>query len=259
MMSLLTLHYILSERLQHGVEKKNVLIICSTGAGTSQLLKYEYQKRFHEYIGDIYVVEPSNLNDFDFQKVDYIFSTIEVSLKTNKPVLLIHPILETKDIETITSMINTTFTLQNFFSPSLFFPLVDGDNEKEVLADMVKKMKEVITLPENFYDLIMEREELGITNFETGVAFPHPNHPCVEHTFVAVGILKKRIVWNTSKVQMIYLFALTKHEKEKDIPLLYKVTGELLTDELRIKDIIEKQSYTCFEKHLREIEIIVGE
>lgn len=247
------------ERLKFGKEKKNVLIICSTGAGTSQLLKYEYQKKFKDYIDKIYVSEPNKLKEFDFNKVDYIFSTINIQLPVNKPVLLIHPILETKDIETISKAINNKFEVKKFFDERLFFDEIEGNSVEEVLKNMTNKIREVKEVPENFFDLIMEREKLGITNFQTGAAFPHPNLPCVEHTFIAVGILKKAIVWETSKVQMVYLFALTRNEKEHEIPLLYRVSGELLTDINAIKDIIDNKTFACLSKYLQEIEIRLGE
>lgn len=247
------------ERLKFGKEKKNVLIICSTGAGTSQLLKYEYQKKFKDCIDKIYVSDPNKLKDFDFNQVDYIFSTINIQLPVSKPVLLIHPILETKDIEKISKVINDKFEVKKFFDEKLFFSEIEGNSVKEVLQNMTHKIREVKEIPENFFELIMERERLGITNFQTGAAFPHPNLPCVDHTFIAVGILKKAIVWETSKVQMVYLFALTKNEKECELPMLYKVSGELLTDTNAIKNIIENKTFTCLTKYLQEIEIKLGE
>ena len=244
------------ERQRKGGEKKNILIICSTGSGTSRLLKYEYEKKFRHYVQDIYTADPSQLPYFDFDRVDYIFSTIQIEIPVSKPVILINPILERNDIENVTHIMMEKSKIRSFFRKELFFEHIQGETPEAVIEEMAEKIAEAESLPEDFKALILEREKLGVTSFTTGVAFPHPSRPCTEHTFVAVGILDRKILWKSNRVRMVYLFSLTRGKSKKEqLPGLYQLTGELLSDEDRIQDIVEKRSYENFIHHILEIEM----
>lgn len=219
------------------------------------LLKHEYQKKFRSYVENIYTADPSELYYFDFDKVDYIFSTIQTDIPVAKPVVLINPILGRSDIENVTQIMMKESKVRSFFKKELFFDHIQGETAEAALEEMVERIKEVEALPENFMALILEREKLGVTSFAAGVAFPHPSRPCTIRTFVAVGILDKKIMWKSNRVRMIYLFALTKEkQKEGQLPALYQLTGELLSDEDRIQDIVEKRTYENFVRHILEIE-----
>ena len=239
-----------------GGEKKNILIICSTGSGTSRLLKYEYEKKFRHYVQDIYTADPSQLPYFDFDRVDYIFSTIQIEIPVSKQVILINPILERNDIENVPHIMMEKSKIRSFSRKELFFEHIQGETPEAVIEEMAEKIAEAESLPEDFKALILEREKLGVTSFTTGVAFPHPSRPCTEHTFVAVGILDRKILWKSNRVRMVYLFSLTRGKSKKEQLLgLYQLTGELLSDEDRIQDIVEKRSYENFIHHILEIEM----
>ena len=80
----------------HRQENKNVLLICSTGVGTSELLKVRIQQNFSS------LRQVKKNQEFIKENVDLIFSTIRVPLKIEKiPVLLISPLLTDKDIQNI--------------------------------------------------------------------------------------------------------------------------------------------------------------
>lgn len=243
------------ERQRKGGEKKNILIICSTGSGTSRLLKYEYEKKFGHYVQNIYTADPSQLSHFDFDRVDYIFSTIQIEIPVSKPVILINPILERNDIENVMHIMMERSKIRSFFRKELFFEHIQGETPEAVIEEITEKIAEAEPLPEDFRALILEREKLGVTSFATGVAFPHPSRPCTDHTFVAVGLLDRKVLWKSNRVRMVYLFSLTKGKnREEQLPGLYQLTGELLSDEERIQDIVEKRSYENFIHHILEIE-----
>lgn len=243
------------ERRKQGCEGKDILIICATGNGTSRLLKYEYEKRFGHYVRNIYTADPSQLSSFDLDAVDYIFSTIQTDIPASKPVVFIHPILEQGDIETIAKVMATESNVSFFFRKELFFEHITARTPEAVIEEMVGRISRQEALPADFTEQIRKRERLGVTSFQTGVAFPHPNRPCTEHTFVAVGLLDRKIQWKSNRVRMVYLFSLAKEEnREEQLPSLYQVTGELLSSGDRIQDIVEKRSYENFMRHILEIE-----
>ena len=258
--SYLTLHINLAlERMKNGPEKKRLLIICATGAGTSQLLKYEYGRRFKNYVSSIKVADPSRVTPKDLEEADYILTTISLSLPCSKPVLQVHPLINVGDLTKVESTLEQESRVLEFFSPRLFFPHLKGNTPEQVVREMLPAIAAEHSLPGDFLQLVEEREKLGCISFQSLVAFPHPNRPCVERTFVAAGVLEHPIVWGGNRVQLVYLMALTKEKNNGEpLPVLYQVTGQLLTDIERVRDIVKKRDYQCLVRHLTEIEKSLG-
>ena len=247
------------ERNRKSETKKNVLIVCSAGAGISQMLKYEYASRFGEYIDEIYCSDTKSLENFDFNKIDYVLSAVNNSIKCGKPVLLVHPIMERNDFAKVEMVLKQDSKIITFFPEYLFYDDLAGTTPEEIIVEMSERIRKSLEIPEDFEEKVLKREQFGVTSFKSGVAFPHPCEPCVDKTFVAVGILHKSVVWNGNKVQMVYLFALNKGKEEENISLLYQITGQLLTDNRRIKTIIDEKTYQCLVKNLVAIEQHIGE
>ena len=86
-------------------KKYNILVICATNMSTSKLLAYQYKKKFKKYIDEVYTCEMYNLDSFDFSKVDYIFTTVEINRVLPKPVLGISAFLEDEEVEKISSIL----------------------------------------------------------------------------------------------------------------------------------------------------------
>lgn len=88
----------------HRQENKNILLICSTGVGTSELLKVRIQQNFSSMniIATMSQRQVKKNQDFIKENVDLIFSTIRMPLDIDHiPVLLISPLLTDKDIQNI--------------------------------------------------------------------------------------------------------------------------------------------------------------
>ena len=84
--------------------KKNILLLCSTGIGTSELLRIKLQNAFPEFniVSTMGFRQLKNSNFEILEKVDYIFSTIRINDNSIlKPVINISPILSEKDIQLI--------------------------------------------------------------------------------------------------------------------------------------------------------------
>ena len=88
--------------------KKNVLLICSTGIGTSELLKIKLQNAFPEFhiVSTMGFRQLKNSNFEILTDVDYIFSTIKIQdSKIVKPVINISPILSERDVQLIKHLV----------------------------------------------------------------------------------------------------------------------------------------------------------
>lgn len=95
-----------SLKRRSNLNKLKVLVVCSTGIGTSKMLSSRLRKEFHEL--DIY--KEISLGDLDEElvnKVDIIISTISIDDYFIKPICVVSPLINKKDIEDIEAVINT--------------------------------------------------------------------------------------------------------------------------------------------------------
>ncbi len=79
----------------------NILVVCSTGKGTSRLLKYKYEQEFSDYLKNIYVCDLLGLESFDISKVDYIFTTVPITREVPVPIIEVGIFLGMDDIQKV--------------------------------------------------------------------------------------------------------------------------------------------------------------
>ncbi len=90
---------------------KNVLLVCSTGIGTSELLKIRLEKNVQNIniVATMSQRQMKNNKAFLDENIDLILSTLRVPLNSvNLPVLTISPLLTSQDIQKINYMLKET-------------------------------------------------------------------------------------------------------------------------------------------------------
>lgn len=231
-------------RKQNQVKKKHVLIICSSGKSSAKLLSYRYLDEFGKYIESIQTCDVFGISDVDFSKIDYAFSTVPIEQKLPVPVLEIEHFLEHSDIAKVKkalSLGNVDFLLK-YYREELFITEVPGKTKEEVLAYMCDHMKEMVDMPDGFYEAVLKRETLARTDFGNLVALPHPYKTFSKDTFVCVGILKEPIQWVENPVQVVFLVSISDGENEK-LQEFYQLTTSFLWNREGIQALIETKSF----------------
>ncbi|MHC5252748.1 BglG family transcription antiterminator [Listeria kieliensis] len=92
-------------------QAKNVLLVCSTGIGTSELLKIRLEKNVQNIniVATMSQRQMKNNKAFLNENIDLILSTLRVPLDAvNLPVLTISPLLTSQDIQKINYMLKET-------------------------------------------------------------------------------------------------------------------------------------------------------
>ena len=139
-----------------------------------------------------------------------------------------------------------------FFKPELFFTNVEAANKDEALAAIFKRVRENIELPDEFEELVLEREKFSSTDLLPHVALPHPNKTCTESTFISVTMLKKPIEWNKQKVWIIFLISMSKTSSEK-YKFLYEWIIKLLSKNNTVQRLIDNANYETFVEELMRL------
>lgn len=229
------------EKQERKIEKKNIVVVCMSGKGSSQLFIYKYKQAFGKYINNIYECQAFDLENFNFweKKIDYVFTTIPINVKVPVPVFEVNLFLELKDIVAYSELfeMGNNELLYKYYKKKLFLPVIKGESKGEIIRTLCNHAGMHYNLPKNFYEAVIRREELGQTDFGNMAAIPHPYKVITKENFVIVGILEKPILWGHNEVQVVFLMAIST-EEDADVERFYRLTTNLLFDASKIQYLI---------------------
>lgn len=225
-------------------EKKNVLIVCSSGRGSAQLLMHRFRQEFGRYIDHLYVSDLYALEKFDFHMVDYVITTVTIDIKIPVPILEIHEFMTGEDIFKIRSLLerNSEEFLGRYYRESLFFPDLKAETKEELLKELCERAAAAGVVQEDCLESVLEREALSTTDFGNLTAMPHPNQLMAEETAVVVGITDHPVFWGRNEAQVIFLTLIGKKE-DVNIRQFYETTVRFLSDAEAVKELIRNRTY----------------
>jgi len=232
------------ERSEKEIKKLNILIICASGKGSSQLLKYKYKQEFSAYLNNIYVCDLYQLKHFDYSKVDYVFTTVPITSQIPLPIHEISLFLDDNDIVKVKRILSdsTVNKIEKFYKRNHFIPNLKANNKFEAIKRIVEFVSEKYQVSSQLYDSIIARENMAPTEFGNHIAMPHTMELISMKTLVFVAILDKPILWNKKEVQVIILTILGK-DNEEDMQVFYEVTTNLFYNSEGVKKLIKYQDF----------------
>lgn len=237
-------------------KKYNILVISATNMSTSKLLAYQYKKKFKKYIDEVYTCEMYNLDSFDFSKVDYIFTTVEINRVLPKPVLGISAFLEDEEVEKISSILKfkSSNTIADVYSEELFYDNIKGETKEEILFEICKRIPEKYGIPSDFYEGLLRREEITGTDLAKHVALPHPYETTSDISFACISVLDHPIRWTRQDVQVVILMAVAEDE-QRDLTNFLQLISEFIANESAVLQLVEEPDFTTFVNLLSQIEM----
>ena len=241
------------ERIDKRDEKKvyKTIIVCTSGVGTSMLIKSKLENIFKGKLEIIKVI-PSYLIDYvNVLDIDFVISTVEVNLE-NINVIKVSPMLTDKEIKLIEKYIETEnvyidLDIQNLFSSELFFKDIKAETRSQVIDIMSKKLVEKGYIDDTMRQSYFERETIATTEIGNMVAIPHGANGEVYENKVAIGILKEPISWEVGKVRLVIMLALDK-EKILDYEDVFSKIYKRVDSIAKVISICENKSYEKFIK-----------
>ncbi|MFK8197588.1 BglG family transcription antiterminator [Tuanshanicoccus lijuaniae] len=249
----IVLHILASiERSSHS-KLMNVLVICSTGIGSSRMLKSRLEKELSNDINIIEVISYYQLKENNLEGIDLIVSTIDISNRFfNVPVLIVSPLLSESDVEQIRKYINignkekrgentkrVNINAENefdyFFDNRRFFVLEQNNLAKDyVIGLLVKSLSE--STNELFYQTMIaqinSREKIGSVLFSDICAVPHPAVPIANSSEIAMAYLPNGLDWDNKRVKLIILLSPSKFSAEYFSNIVDKISNFILNEDL---------------------------
>lgn len=137
----------------------NLLVVCSSGIGTSRLLASRLTQAFTD-INSIKQASVGDLNQLDLQAFDAIISTVDLDI--NEPYITVNPLLPETDINHVTTLLNnqqpkSLNPTQTFPTDSITTNIDDVMNEIRIGLTLIDNVNiEHISLSQDWLDYITD-------------------------------------------------------------------------------------------------------
>lgn len=235
------------------VRKYNIVVVCASGRGTSQLFMVKYKQAFGKYINKIQECSVFDLEEFDFegQAVDFVFSTFPLNMSLPVPVYEVSLLLNENEINSYQKIFehgNECF-LYHYFNESLFIPSLIANNKADALSKICDFTRHKVAVPDDFYESVMKRESMGQTDFGNFVAIPHTHKMIDSDKFVVAAILEEPIWWGHNDVQVVFLISLSNDDP--DIESFYQTITNYLSDLDLVMETIRNRSFRIMIEQLK--------
>lgn len=230
----------------------NVLVICSSGIGTSRLLATRLQQTFSE-IQQTTQASVGDLNSIDIQQYDAIIST--VNLDISLPYLTVNPLLPDADINHVAAFLNmqqdksqtqifddanTTFANPEYqleyirkgleIIDSIYIDYTHTQDWIMYLTGQLFK-HHIIEDKQSFAELIKQRmDEQGFVLDPYPIAMPHLKSDLIKKPFILVTILEKPLMLNSNqndKVSITYLLNMFIPPDDIMAQLISELSGKI--------------------------------
>lgn len=233
---------LLLENDSRSICRKRILLVCSLGQSSANLMKYRYLDTFREQIESIDVSSAKALEFMDLNQYDYIFTMVPLKLKTNIPILNANFFLDDVTIENIKSNLSQHLNITPFMNERLVFvDNLDGHNKWDVLNQLCNKANEVENIGSELFESVRERELLASTDYAYRTALPHANKLMVNDTTIILAILEKPIYWEVQEVSMVAL-VLVGRSDSNHLQQFYSLFARFLMNEHYVNNVIESRN-----------------
>lgn len=245
--------------LQAAIERQRkplrVVVVCTTGIGTSQLVATRLEKRFRQ-IEIVDVVSQLKLNSIMLEDVDLIVSTVPVHIE--KPLVTISPLLNENDIrklEIFMEQMNdsngkrgmTSMLRQEFIEINAGY-----ETKEELLRTACEKLIRNGCVDDEFLDAVIDREEQCSTEVGRGLAIPHGDSKHVLCSTIYYVKLCKPMLWQEERVDLIMLLCI-KEEHAGRFKHMMRNLYRSIDSETAIERLKAYEDKSQIIKHLEEI------
>ncbi|MER0284409.1 BglG family transcription antiterminator [Clostridioides difficile] len=233
------------ERMKELPQNVRVVLVCSTGLGSSRLLS----ARIKKYFPMIKIEKILSVQELVSSKIDadLVISTIYLELETI-PTIIVSPILNESDIRTLEKNIqnvsgNTSKKYKSFknliFKENILLN-IEALNYEDVIKCITDNLIKKGFARDGIAESAIERECLSYTSFQS-IATPHANPSYIKKSNISVATLKNPITWGNEKVEVIFFISL-ENDKNLELDEIYEVFYDFIDNKKNIDDILSATS-----------------
>ncbi|OIS61711.1 BglG family transcription antiterminator [Staphylococcus equorum] len=266
----------------------SVLVVCSSGIGTSRLLATRLQQTFSE-IQKTTQASVGDINELDSTQFDAIITTVDLDITT--PYITVNPLLPDSDINHVAAFLNMQkdvqpsdtldYTHQNIPDPeaklsyirkglelidSVYIDYISVSNWTNYLTETLLS-HQIITDGQSFAELIKHHMDTqGFVLEPYPIAIPHLKNQIIQKPFILITILNEPIMLKSNQnddLSVNYLLNMFVPHDDTMSQLVSDISGKMVEhldniDEFmqhpeQLLDIL-KQSYLIQLQNLLNLE-----
>lgn len=202
------------ERSRSFPDQIRVVLVCSTGLGSSRLLAARIKKYFPMItIEKILSVQALMETEVD---VDLVISTIYLELE-DIPSIVVSPMMSKADLQQVESQIERTRRKKkkrsqpfvDLIEPKTIFAKLDVATMEDAITQIGNKLVNLGIAKSGIVESALKREALSFTSFEE-MATPHADPVLINESHIAIATLKNPVKWGLVEVDKIFFIALTE-------------------------------------------------
>lgn len=211
---------------------------------------------FHEQI--IVTEQVTRLDSVEdsIRDVDLIISTFPEVPSTSLPVVMVNPVLSSRDIRHIRNYLENSSRLKvqntvrneilHFLNEDIFFSGTTFSESTQVIDYVCEKMYQKGFVDESFREKIYEHERVFPSSYGN-VAIAHPLDTSPTDSAIAVLIQEKPIHWGYNSVNIVFIFTLQSKENAlfSDI---FNLIIQLVNDPQHFSSLLEISDFHSFVK-----------
>ncbi|MGW7781620.1 BglG family transcription antiterminator [Staphylococcus xylosus] len=231
----------------------NVLVVCSSGIGTSRLLATRLQQTFSD-IQKTTQASVGDLNDIDATQFDAIISTVDLDIAL--PYITVNPLLPDADVNHVSAFLNThhkqpkiqTYETNNnnILNPeekltyirkgleiidSVNVDYTSVSNWTTYLTNTLLE-HQIITEGQSFAELIKQHmDRQGFVLAPYPIAIPHLKSEIIQKPFILITILNEPILLNSNQndnLSVRYLLSMFVPPDDTMAQLVSDISGKLV-------------------------------
>lgn len=242
------------ERKKLDAGPKQCLIVCASGMGTARLIYYRLKSYFGNNLKIAGTTEYYKLKQYDLTNIDFIVSSIPVTMPFDIPVIEVNAVIGEKDLQKIEKFLvkqQIKPAVSSFFLEDFMFLQQTFSGRDDVLQFLSKNLMDKGIVGPDFLKAVHEREEVASTAFGNLVAIPHPISPQSSRTLVSTCTLTKPVLWADTPVQIVFLLCVKKNSRE-DLQEMYDLLGNIIEDKEMVQKILKAKTYRDFIRIIQE-------
>lgn len=251
--SLILIHFQIA--LERQSKTNNIIIVCQYGISSAQFI-YSKVRKFIPAHDNVEISTIDKFEKSDKENIDLIISSIDIP-QSKIPFVKVTPLVNNQDyiklMEAYTKYLIQgepfeishslsekvpSQILGNYLSTDLISLQNQYDDKESCLDAIIGELERRKLVNKNFRKSVFDREKIGNTNLDSGVALPHADPATIIVSHIYFVTLAKPVNWGDGNVKLIVMVNLG----EADLQKIREVVEELyqFIDEKKKVDALVK-------------------
>ncbi|MET3557073.1 lichenan operon transcriptional antiterminator [Streptococcus rupicaprae] len=268
----MTLHLIGALDRQATQKKLKVLVVCATGVGSAQVLRYRLESQFGQRISIVDCISYHELSDSYLSGIDLLISSVDLGpLIFKVPVVVVSVFLRSED-KTLLSQTLDALTIGQVAAPQTsrrdidqallasleascsedqFLVIAEPQTKEGLLKTMLACLDDVRSEQDlqEFYHQVCLREQLSSTAFSDSMAFPHLMESLGQRGQVVVAILGHGLFWDIDhpSVRLVFLLSPSRY-RNQDLKRVSQTLARWVDREDLLQELLAQPTYQHFKQ-----------